>query len=59
MVKVGRYGKFGLPRISGVQETSKRLVNDTGAACPKCGGKIIERKSKKAGVLWLQRISQM
>ena len=24
----------------------KKIVNDTGAECPKCGGKIIQRKSK-------------
>ena len=30
----------------------KKIVNDTGAQCPKCGGKIIERKSKKGRVFY-------
>ena len=44
VVKVGRYGKFlacpGYPECKNV----KKIVNDTGAQCPKCGGKIIERR---------------
>lgn len=52
VVKVGRYGKFlacpGYPECKNV----KKLINDTGAECPKCGGKIIERKSKKGRVFY-------
>ena len=52
VVKVGRYGKFlacpGYPECKNI----KKIVNDTGAACPKCGGKIIERKSKKGRVFY-------
>jgi DNA topoisomerase-1 len=52
VVKVGRYGKFlacpGYPECKNV----KKLVNETGAECPKCGGKIIERKSKRGRVFY-------
>ena len=29
-----------------------KIVNDTGAVCPKCGGKIIEKKSKRGRVFY-------
>ena len=52
VVKHGRYGKFiacsGYPECENV----KKFINDTGAPCPKCGGKIIERKSKKGRVFY-------
>ena len=52
VVKVGQYGKFlacpGYPECKNV----KKIVNDTGAECPKCGGKIIQRKSKKGRVFY-------
>ena len=52
VVKVGRYGKFlacpGYPECKNV----KKIVNDTGAQCPKCGGKVIERRSKKGRVFY-------
>ena len=52
VVKFGRYGKFlacpGYPECKNV----KKIVNDTGAECPKCGGKIIQRKSKKGRVFY-------
>ncbi len=47
VVKVGRYGKFlacpGYPECKNV----KKYVEDTGAECPACGGKIIVRRTKK------------
>lgn len=47
VVKVGRYGKFlacpGYPEC----KNAKPLVVETNAACPKCGGKVIEKKSKR------------
>lgn len=47
VVKFGRYGKFiacpGYPECKNI----KKFVNDTGSTCPKCGGKIIQRKTKK------------
>lgn len=52
VVKFGRYGKFiacsGYPECKTVQ----KIVNDTGAKCPKCGGKIIEKKSKRGRVFY-------
>ena len=52
VIKVGRYGKFlacsGYPEC----KNTRRIINDTGAVCPKCGGKIIQRKSKKGRVFY-------
>ena len=45
--KLGRYGKFlacpGFPEC----RNTKPIVVDTGAKCPKCGGSILERKSRR------------
>ena len=50
--KQGRYGKFlacpGFPEC----RNTKTIIKDTGVPCPKCGGKIIERKSRKARVFY-------
>jgi DNA topoisomerase-1 len=47
VIKTGRFGKFmscsGYPDC----KTTKQIVKDTGAKCPKCGGAIVERRSKK------------
>ncbi len=47
VIKYGRFGRFmacsGYPECKNV----KKILKDTGAECPKCGGKIIARKSKK------------
>lgn len=47
VVKVGRYGKFlacpGYPEC----KNTKPLVQETGALCPRCGGKVIMKKSKR------------
>ena len=47
VVKVGRYGKFlacpGYPEC----KNAKPLVTKTSAKCPKCGGEVIEKKSKR------------
>ncbi len=52
VVKHGRYGKFiacsGYPECQNI----KKIVKSTGAECPKCGGNIIERKSKKGRVFY-------
>ena len=52
VIKSGRFGRFlacpGYPECKNV----KKIVNDTGAECPKCGGKIIQRKSKKGRVFY-------
>lgn len=45
--KMGRFGKFlacpGFPQC----RNAKPIIVDTGVECPKCGGKITERKSQK------------
>ena len=45
--KQGRFGKFlacpGFPEC----RNTKAIVNTIAAKCPKCGGKVIVRKSKK------------
>lgn len=45
--KMGRYGKFlacpGFPEC----RNTKAIVVDTGAQCPKCSGRVLEKKSQK------------
>jgi DNA topoisomerase I len=47
VVKQGRYGKFlacpGFPEC----RNTKPLLKDTGVICTKCGGAIVERRSKR------------
>lgn len=47
VVKYGRFGKFlacpGFPEC----RSTKPIVEKTGVFCPKCGGEVVERKSKK------------
>ncbi len=47
VVKSGRYGKFlacpGYPEC----KNTKRIVEETPGVCPKCGGAIVAKKSKK------------
>lgn len=47
VVKQGRFGKFlacpGFPEC----RNTKPLLVDTGVKCPKCGGNIVERKSRR------------
>lgn len=47
VVKQGRFGKFlacpGFPEC----RNTKPLLKDTGIKCPKCGGTIVERKSRR------------
>ena len=46
VVKSGRFGKFlacpGYPEC----KFTKAIIVDTGVACPKCGGKILQKRSK-------------
>lgn len=50
--KMGRYGKFlacpGFPEC----RNTKAIVVDTGAACPKCGSKILEKKSARGKIYY-------
>lgn len=52
VVKVGRFGKFlacpGYPEC----KTTKPFVVETNAKCPVCGGKVIQKKSKKGYVFF-------
>lgn len=47
VIKIGPYGKFlgceGFPEC----KNTKKIVNETGGNCPKCGKKMLARKSKK------------
>jgi DNA topoisomerase-1 len=47
VIKTGRFGRFisctGYPEC----KTTKPILKDTGAKCPKDGGAIVERRSKK------------
>lgn len=52
VVKTGRFGKFlacpGYPEC----KNTKPLVVETSATCPKCGGKVIQKKSKRGYVFF-------
>lgn len=52
VVKQGRYGKFlacpGFPEC----RNTKPIIKDTGVKCPKCGGKIIERRTRRGVVFY-------
>lgn len=52
VIKMGKYGKFlacpGFPECS----NAKPLVVDLGIDCPKCDGKVVERRSKKGRVFY-------
>ena len=52
VIKHGRFGKFiscsGYPEC----KTTKPIVKQTGAACPRCGGAIVERRSKKGRIFY-------
>jgi DNA topoisomerase-1 len=47
VIKTGRFGRFisctGYPEC----KTTKPILKDTGAICPKDGGKVVERKSRR------------
>ncbi len=51
-VKYGRYGKFiactGYPECKNI----KKIVKDTGVACPKCGKRIIIKKTRKGKIFY-------
>lgn len=52
VIKHGRFGKFiscsGYPEC----KTTKPIVKETGASCPRCSGAIVERRSKKGRVFY-------
>lgn len=52
VIKSGRFGKFlACPGFPDCKNT-KRIVKDAGGACPKCGGRIFVRHSKKGRVYY-------
>ncbi len=52
VVKQGRYGKFlacpGFPEC----RNTKPILTDTGVKCPKCGGRIVERKTRRGRMFY-------
>ena len=52
VIKTGRFGRFisctGYPEC----KTTRPILRDTGAKCPKDGGMIVERRSKKGRVFY-------
>ncbi len=52
VIKTGRYGRFlacpGYPEC----KNAKPLVTETGATCPKCGKKVVEKRSKRGFVFY-------
>ncbi len=47
VVKIGRYGKFlACPNYPDCKN-AKPLIQETGALCPKCGSKVVEKRSRK------------
>ena len=52
VIKNGRFGKFlACPGFPDCRNT-KPLLKDTGAACPLCSGKVVERRSKKGRLFY-------
>ncbi len=52
VVRQGRFGKFlacpGFPEC----RNTKPIIKDTGAKCPKCGGAIVERRTRRGKVFF-------
>ena len=52
VIKTGRFGRFisctGYPEC----KTTRPILKDTGAICPKDGGMIVERKSRKGRIFY-------
>ncbi len=52
VIKTGRFGRFlACPGYPDCKNT-KPLIVETGATCPKCGGNVIQRKSKRGFVFY-------
>ncbi len=52
VIKIGRFGKFlacpGFPECT----NTKAITEDTGAACPACGAKVVKKKSARGYVYY-------
>lgn len=47
VIKIGRYGKFlACPGFPDCRNT-KQIMQETGGTCPKCGQKVVQKKSKR------------
>jgi DNA topoisomerase-1 len=52
VIKTGRYGKFlACPGFPDCRNT-KRIVVETEGVCPKCGGKIVQRRTQKGRLFY-------
>ncbi len=52
VIKTGRYGQFlACPGFPDCRNT-KPLIKETGVACPKCDGVLVERRSRKGRVFY-------
>ena len=55
VIKTGRYGKFeacsGYPECKYIKKKEKVELKEV-CTCPKCGGKIVERKTKKGKIFY-------
>ncbi|NLC78272.1 MAG: DNA topoisomerase I, partial [Ruminococcaceae bacterium] len=52
VIKTGRYGKFlACPGFPDCRNT-KRIVVETPGKCPKCGGKVLLRRSQKGRIFY-------
>ena len=47
VIKIGKFGKFlafpGFPEC----RNTKQIMQETGGLCPKCGQKVVQKKSKR------------
>ncbi|HAJ98239.1 MAG TPA: type I DNA topoisomerase [Ruminococcus sp.] len=52
VIKLGRYGKFlACPAFPECKNT-KQIVLETGGFCPRCGQKVIQKKSKRGRIFY-------
>ena len=52
VIKSGRFGKFLACPNYPECKTTKPLIEKTGTKCPKCGGDVVKKKSKKGKVFY-------
>ncbi|MBQ6692651.1 MAG: topoisomerase DNA-binding C4 zinc finger domain-containing protein, partial [Clostridia bacterium] len=52
VIKSGRFGKFLACPNYPACKTTKPIVEEVGVPCPKCGAKVIKRKSKRGKVFF-------
>lgn len=52
VIKTGRFGKFLACPNYPTCKNAKPLIQETGALCPKCGEKLVEKRSKRGYVFY-------